>query len=400
MARKRSTDVTISEYSNSSRPEWKWVVYWPAATPGKPRKYRRFKTKKAAKLFLEQKQIDVVNKGTETAGVHDEALDELKWAVTALRPLGVSIRQAVQSFIDRHAEIAASVLVSAAIKQFRDAKERDGMSVRYGQDLKHKLDRFNTAFGEKAVCDITVRELDRWLVDLCVGPVSRNNYRRNLGVFFEWCLGMSYCQANPMRRTSRAKKKSTPVEIFTVGELRIILNFAPANLLPVLAIGAFAGLRVSEIGRLHWNEINFLKGHIEVAAEKSKTASRRFVPMEPALVAWLQPLAKSHGPVAPKRMDEKLTKYRAGLIEELVEDSVVVRPGLDWKDNGLRHSYASYAIAREESADRVALWLGHSSAKMTFESYQERATREEALAWFDVLPPPAKGKSKGRKKAG
>ena len=115
MARKRSTDVTISEYSNSSRPEWKWVVYWPAATPGKPRKYRRFKTKKAAKLFLEQKQIDVVNKGTETAGVHDEALDELKWAVTALRPLGVSIRQAVQSFIDRHAEIAASVLVSAAI---------------------------------------------------------------------------------------------------------------------------------------------------------------------------------------------------------------------------------------------------------------------------------------------
>ncbi|WP_396259960.1 tyrosine-type recombinase/integrase [Haloferula sp. A504] len=380
----------------------KWVVYWPAATPGKPRRYRRFKLKKDAEEFQEQKEIDVQNKGTEAAAVHDEALSELKWAVQVLEPLGVSIREAIQSFVDRRAEIAASVPVSEAIRQFRDSKERDGASERYARDLKLRLAKFEEPFGKKAVCDITVRELDRWLVSLGVGPTSRNNYRRNLGVFFSWCEGMGYCQNNPMRKTSRARKKPQPVEIFSADDLRVILENAPEELLPALAIGGLAGIRVAEISKLDWSEINFDKGHIEVAAENSKTASRRFVPMEPALRAWLKKVARVSGPVTQKRLDERLSEYRKILRKEQKDDDgVVLRPAVHWKDNGLRHSYGSYAIAREESADRVALWMGHTSAAVTFAHYQERATTEEAEAWFGVFPKAEEPKGeKGKQKAG
>jgi len=62
------------------------------------------------------------------------------------------------------------------------------------------------------------------------------------------------------------------------------------------------------------------------------------------------------------------------------------RPTVRWKSNGLRHSFASYGIASEEDAARVALWLGHTTPQMTFAHYRERATKEEAQAWFDVLP--------------
>ena len=43
---------------------------------------------------------------------------------------------------------------------------------------------------------------------------------------------------------------------FDIGS--VILDFAPPELVPFLAIGAFAGLRPAEIERLDWRNIDFL----------------------------------------------------------------------------------------------------------------------------------------------
>lgn len=388
MPRKRSLDVTISDYRNSNRPEFKWIVRWPAEVPGEPRRYQRFKTHKQAKAFKERKEIDLEKKGVEGASIHQNAIEEAKWAIQALEPYGVGIRHAVQSFIDRQEQIASTVTVEAGSKLFLEAKEQDGASDRYQCDLRLRMKRFGANFGHRNICDIHTKELDRWLRELGHGPVTRNNYRRTLKVFFSWAESLGYCESNPARKTTVAKKKPEPIAVFTPGELRRILNKAPDHLLPSIALGAFAGLRVSEIAQLDWQEVNFLKGYIEVAAEKSKTASRRFVPMEVALRAWITPFAKPRGAVAPSGLDSKLSVYRRKL-DSKVDSKGNERPKeeiIEWKPNGLRHSFASYAIAREQDAAKVALWLGHTSPKMTFEAYQERVTEEEAKKWFDVLP--------------
>lgn len=387
MPRSRNPKVSLEPYSDSSRPNLKYVVRWPGATPGSRRKEKRFALKKDAKQFKEQKEIDVFNKGSERAAVHGQAVDEAKWAVEVLAPYGVTIREAVNAYIDRREELNASVQVKVAVRRFLDSKERDGISVRYRRDLKSRLSRFEEAFGSRIVCELTVPELTRWLEGLKVGPTSRNNFRRNIGVFFEWCAKLSYCKDNPMRRTSRAKAPSKPVEIFSVDELRVVLETAPADLLPALALGAFAGLRVSEIDQLDWRDINFDKGHIAVAEDRSKSASRRFVPMEPALRAWLEPVARVGGAVTPHNLDARLSRYRRKLEkEEKSPEGVVIRPKVTWKVNVLRHSYGSYAIAMEEDAAKVSLRMGHTSALVTFAHYQERTTREEAEAWFGLMP--------------
>ena len=325
--------------------------------------------KKDATAFAEQKQIDVTNKGSEGGAVHSNAVEEAKWAEKVLRPYGVTIRQAVDAFVERQDLIAKSVTVRFAVQEFIEAKKRGGASERYMSDIRSRFDRFVDGFADRMVCDLAVRELSVWIQKLELGPTSQNNYRRNLGVFFNWAKRLGYCRENPAKLIERARKKPEPVGIFSSTELRVILDHAPVELLPALAIGAFAGLRVAEIGRLDWSELNFDKGHIDVAAEKSKTASRRFVPMEPALRQWLEPIRRVTGPLAPKRINEELSGYRRVLeVEAKNENDVVTRPAVTWKHNGLRHSYASYAIAREESADRVALWLGHTSASMTFQS--------------------------------
>ena len=82
-------------------------------------------------------------------------------------------------------------------------------------------------------------------------------------------------------------------------ELELWLQYARPELVPFRAIGAFAGLRSAEIGRLDWAEVHLAEGFIEVKAENAKTASRHLAPVPGNLAAWLAPRAKSEGRVVP-----------------------------------------------------------------------------------------------------
>ena len=54
---------------------------------------------------------------------------------------------------------------------------------------------------------------------------------------------------------------------------------------------------MSEIERLKWSDIHLAKKFIVVGASKSKTASRRVVPIHENLAAWLAPYAGRQGSV-------------------------------------------------------------------------------------------------------
>ena len=137
---------------------------------------------------------------------------------------------------------------------------------------------------------------------------------------------------NPVLRVKKPKLIDRPPEIFSVNELSALLNAAAKvapDVLPMLALGAFAGLRESEIKRLHWTEVDLHRGFIEVKAEKAKTAKRRIVRIQPNLAEWLAPYGSITGGVVPENARKKL-------------DAVRKAAGLErWSRNGLRHSFAS-----------------------------------------------------------
>lgn len=69
------------------------------------------------------------------------------------------------------------------------------------------------------------------------------------------------------------------------------------ELLAYHAIGVFAGLRMPEIVKLDWHDVNFEKGFIDVGILKAKTRIRRHAPLTDNLRAWLQPIAKPIGKI-------------------------------------------------------------------------------------------------------
>jgi len=383
MARSETPDVTLREFRSKHHPNKRWVVYWPAPEPGKPRKSRRFETKGEAEKFQFKKEIEVTNHGRKAAALKNREIGEALWAIEQLEGHGVTLREVVSDYLARHERIKTSMRIDEAIYDFLDTKKAAGKSARYFQDLRARCNRFVTEHGERTLAEIDVATVESWLEGLKVAPVTRNNYRRALSVFFAWGVKRGFCAENPVADAERAKEVAERVAIFEPGELRVILNAAPADLLPFLAIGAFAGLRAEEVRRLRWQDVDFLNERIDVRASVAKSAATRYVPMKEALIEWIQPIARPAGDVAPPGLYKKLTAFRRELE---TEDREKGRPALSWKQNGLRHSFASYALAECGNAGQVALWLGHDSNKMIFKHYRERVTPEEAAAWFDVKP--------------
>jgi integrase len=152
------------------------------------------------------------------------------------------------------------------------------------------------------------------------------------------------------------------------------LESATPELLPYLAIGAFAGLRAAEIQRLDWSEIDFESGLIEVTAQKSKTAQRRFVTMQPNLREWLLPVLKRRGRItsANFRKEFDQTRVAGGIV--------------DWPQNALRHSFASYHLAHFKNAASTALELGHHDSRVTFAHYRELVRPKEAERYWNIRP--------------
>jgi integrase len=90
------------------------------------------------------------------------------------------------------------------------------------------------------------------------------------------------------------------VVVFSPEEMTTILHAAPMHLIPILAIGAFAGIRMAELNRLDWSAVDLERGMIELRAGQAKTASRRIIPITDNLRAWIEPLPRKGKVVSVK----------------------------------------------------------------------------------------------------
>jgi integrase len=337
-----------------------------------------FKTRAEAEAECMRQKTLLERHSRDAIGLSQREMSDFITARKTLTEYGETINDAVKFRVDHLERVRrCKVTVSQLADELLKAKLRDGMSNAYLRDLRSRLARFSRDFGKRPITAITVEEIDNWLRDLPLSPQSRVNYRSVIGVLFSHALKRRMIDSNPITHTAKPKKHDNPPEIFAVDELRALLEAAQRtapDVLPMLAIGAFAGLRDAEIKRLDWSEVDLARGHIEVKAAKAKTARRRIIPIQPNLSAWLRPYAPMQGHVLPSGARGKLDRVReaAGLLK--------------WPNNGLRHSFASYRLAGTHDAPRVASELGHTTPQMLYSTYRELVLPEEAERYWKIAP--------------
>ena len=370
-AMKRPT-LRVLEYRHSKSHPW----YLDLRPFNRGRKF--FKTKAEADAERLRQITTLERHGREAVGLSPGELSAIIQVCNKLAEHGKTIDDAATFYLDYLERIRrCKVSVAELSREIIEAKRKDGMSVTYIDDLKKRLSRFCADFGERSIAGITVEELDNWLRALPGSPKSRANYRANVGVLFSYATRRRMLDSNPILHTAPPKLPDNPPEIFAVDELAALLNAAATrapDVVAMLAIGAFSGLREAEIKRLDWSEIDQRRGHIEVKSRKAKSARRRIVEMQPNLREWLRPYAGMTGPVVPVNARKKLTPVRKA--------ARLAR----WPQNGLRHSFASYRLAATHDAPRVASELGHTSPKMLYSTYRELVLPEEAQHYWKLVP--------------
>jgi integrase len=390
--------ASVKPYNSAARPKAKWVVnIWHPSG----RRQRKFcSTREKADRAAEVAESKFESHGKRGLELDDSLSAAALEAKEKLAPLGVTLSEVVKDYVRRRNCVSMSVTECAELYLNSLEEKKKKRSKKHLTALRCVYARFGRAFSSHRVSDITPADIKEWLCGVGGSAGTFNSYRTLLHALFELGIEKGACVENPVKKVRREESDDGEVGILSPVQLKRVLEKSAGDVRATVAIGAFAGVRPEEISRLTWEEIDWSRGVIAINAFKSKTGRHRYVKMLPCLKAWLRPLIRSgsiQGDNFRRRYEECRRKAGFALRGNRERRKGDQDKGLDpWPHDGLRHSFASYHLAKFRDAAGLALEMGHESTKLIFRHYRRRVSSEEAEAYFKIKPAGHKAEGRGR----
>lgn len=362
---------------------FRWLV--ESRLSGK-RSRRYFHTGDAAKrdAFVKEMEskIESLSKEDRNILTDPKLLEETSRAMKRLALHGASLSDAVEHYIKHLEEIADrdTTPVKAVVADFLGMKEKEGISDAHYSDLRIRLARFERDYGETPIAGIKRTELKAWLMGLPVELQTKVNFRNVLSNLFAHACDKEHIPSNTAAGIKLGKLRRKKVEIITPEEAANILTHCTAETLPATVLMLFCGIRVGEVARLDWQDIDWEDSTIEVDEANAKCAGHgRFVDIPPNAVEWLLPLRKKRG---------KIVEFntRDGFAKEMrrVRELAGWKPG-EYPKNALRKTFISSHYGTYESADRTAKQAGTSTA-MIHKHYKKPMKKSKAERLWNIRP--------------
>jgi len=363
-------------------PRYRWrVSYFSGEGNLRKRFQKGFQTRGEAFSFAKDRQQHLIRHGN-----HDhEITGQERHAVIAFRNIlaklpenthSVSLYDLVLEYKTRVGISRCSSTIEDLIGEYLHSLEARRLSKSYIEATRRRIEKFAYDHEGEKVGDITSEDIGKWLYRLEVGDTTINHYRAALLQLFNFATKSNSISSNPVAVLEKIKTKSGEIGILTPKQAARLLIHSSPCIQAVVAIGLFAGLRRSEITKMTWEDIHFEKGFLEVKAKNSKSAARRLVEIRPCLRAWLEPLRQTHGKLMPTEM----------IYRRRLNDASKAAGIMNWPNNALRHSFASYHLAAFQDASALALEMGHSTTRMIFQHYRALVTPAEALSYWNISP--------------
>jgi integrase len=365
----RKRKITVTKYTG--HPKYRFVLNF--REDGK-RKREFYETRAPAMAEAARKKAELEKFGIEGAEFSSRLRVEAQECAERLMPFGKTLTNATDFFVGHLKASERSCTAKELVDLLVATKENTNKSARHLSDLRSRLGIFAEKFDGRIVATISGEEIGDWLNSLEVSATTKNHYRRLVILLFNFAVKRRFATDNPAVATEKSKEDDSPPGILTVTQTARLLESAAPELVPFIAIGAFAGLRRAELERLDWKDIHFDDGLVEVTAVKSKTARRRFIRIQPNLREWLLPVRKHTGKVTCEDFRKAFDRARrdAGIT--------------DWPDNALRHSFASYHFAHFKDAAALALEMGHTDSGVIFSNYRQLVRPADAARYWSIAP--------------
>ena len=338
---------------------------------------KQFATKDEAATFAQRVRTARESEGAAAFSIPWEVRVETARCIEMLAPHGATLTEAVRYYLEHFvSHCSAPRVAEMAIRLLEDTKSA-GRRERTICGLRSFLKNFSSVFGDRQLTDITVEELQYYCCPPRLAPRSRFNNLRMAAQLYNYAIKNQWADDNLTKRIVRPAREDKEPGLLTVDQAQRLLKRADDfGLLPYIALGLFAGIRTAELMRLDWTAIRFEERMIVIGADIAKTRSRRVIPINDTLAAWLALCLKSSGPFVSRKSIRRRfpqLKHAAGIEH--------------WPNNALRHSYASYHLAAFENPIQTAHYMGHvGGTEMLHSHYKGLVSRTEAERFWALRP--------------
>lgn len=271
----------------------------------------------------------------------------------------------------------ASAPVPKLVAAFIQSKERKGLTLATVRELKSTLDSFAKAFPDN-ISMLVRGDVEKWMDQRNPSPRRWNNMRAAIISLHRFARrdGLLSSELTPVERMDKRRVRVT-VGTYSPAEMRAILSGTPEDWIPWVALGAFCGLRPEEIHpdpraskdkpKLCWEHILWAKKKVDVPAEIAKDRRRRFAPLTDAAIDFLSPWKHNKGPITAAAQVYRMAWWQA----------------LTTKNDGFRHSFASYRLALTNDCPALSEEMGNS-VFMIRKHYLDRKHEDEAAEYFGL----------------
>ena len=281
--------------------------------------------------------------------------------------------------------------------------ERKEVSAEHLRKRADKVRRLSAFFADDRAGNVTPERVQTF-IDTLTGraggkpaPRTVQDYMVCLSHIFSYGVKRGIVAKNPIDAMDKPQVKSeTEPETITTGEAEKILQYACRDarcraLLPGIVLALFCGIRPAELGRLQYKDL-FPGGRQEVYLSRAitKTNRDRIAKIRPNVTAWLE-YAKDNGTssvtddsILPGENENKRSEKYTRTLKRLAAGAGVRIP----KDS-FRHTAATMICALDGMAD-AANELGND-IKTLQKHYRHAVHREDAEAFFCIMPPNASG---------
>ncbi|MCU0785323.1 MAG: hypothetical protein MUF81_14970 [Verrucomicrobia bacterium] len=333
-----------------------------------------FRTKEDADTFAADRREDVKQFGVPWATITPNQRAEIQIEVERLKRNGWTLRAAVD-FTLEHGKAPPALPLKSIAEQCLRAKEAKGCRPRSLRKLRTTIDRFLVGRRDRPACEITSAEIHEFLTRNGWRPATAKSFLIDLRTLFSFGVRNKLCRDNPALFVELPRLEDKPPGILTPAQSGALIQrcrVAETTLLATLALCLFAGVRPEEAHRLAWEDVG--PDFVEIKAHKAKTRRRRLVTITPQLRAWLDlaRAVKSELPAANHAAKFNRVRRLAGLFK-------------DWPHDAMRHSFASYHMAKHRNENTTAQEMGNSPT-MIYHHYRELVRPADAEAFFNIMP--------------
>ncbi len=204
--------------------------------------------------------------------------------------------------------------------------------------------------------DATREDVEAWWASRAhLSPATRSNDLAILRTFYAWCRRWEHRDDDPTARLDAPKVDKGLPRPLSRADLHRLLAVLPDDLRRAVALGAYAGLRVSEVAALHWHDVDLEARRARVLGKGQKW---RLVALGVILIDQILPDTGGNVVTGTKQSMSAATLQRR-------INRAIHRAGIDATFHQLRHRYGTLAYQATRDLVAVGRQMGHSSPVTT-----------------------------------